>query len=200
MHVLARLQGFGVIVLPKAPYRIERIEGEPDTRLRIFHGEQSGVVDVREVVRGEERTELADISEGDPRQSWRIETGVVTHDWPHGFALSSDPDELSPYVLFGPDDAMIWIAGPVDRARTTPIEKLVAEEQTVRAVAQAGDNERLDVDYVIDDEPWWQRRYVLAWGEGRALVLTAQARAATEETAAEAVDAIERSIAPYYTA
>ena len=200
MHVLARLQGFGAIVLPKAPYRIERVDDEADTRLRIFHGERSAVVDVLAVLRGEATTELFDVSEGDPRQSWRIETSVVTHEWPVGFALSSDPDELSPFVLFGPDDSMIWIAGPIDAKKATPIEKLVDEGQTVRAVAQAGDSERIDVDYVIDDEAWWQRRYVLAWGEGKALVLSAQARAATEALASAALDAIERSIAPYYTA
>lgn len=203
LHVVdaqARLQGFGAIVVPKAPYRLERVEDAPDTTLRILREDRSEVVDVRELARGEATTDLADVSEGDPRQSWRIETGVVTCAWPQGFALSWDPDELSPFLLLGPDDAMIWLAGPVDQAKTTPIEKLVVEGQTVRAVAEAGANERIDVDYVIDGERWWQRKYVIAWDEGQALVITAQARVEVEELTAAAVDAIEASLAPHYVA
>lgn len=196
MHVLARLQGFGAIVVPKAPYRIERVDDAPDAVLRIGHGDRSETVDVRAVLGGTVTTDVADVDEGDPRPRWRIETSVFGCAWPVGFALSSDPDGLSPFLLLGPDDAMIWVAGPVDRAKTTPIEKLVTEDQTARAVASSGDRERIDIDYQVDGERWWQRRYVLAWGEDRTLVLTGQARAAFEAPTSAAVDAIEASIAP----
>lgn len=196
MHVLARLQGFGAIVLPDVPYRIERVADAPETTLRITSGETTEIVDVRDAVRGDVKTGVANVTGGDERGEWRIETSVFACAWPRHFALSSDPDEISPFLLFGPNDAMIWVAGPVDRAKATPIEKLATEDQTIRAVAEAGDNARIDVDYEHDDETWWQRRYVLAWGDAHVLVVTAQARAADEEPVRLAVDAVEASIAP----
>jgi hypothetical protein len=193
MHVLARLQGFGVIVLPKAPYRIARSLEGPETELRIIHGDGSEVVDVTE---GEHATELADISPGDARERWRIETTVATCAWPPGFDLSSDPDGLSPFLLLGPGDAMVWLSGPVPREKAQPIEKLATPDQKVRAVAEAEGRERIDVDYEVEGEAWWQRRYVIPWGEAKALVISGQARAETEELTALAVDLIERSLEP----
>jgi hypothetical protein len=200
MHTLSRLQGHGAIVLPEAPYRIERAADAPETTLRIWHAERSAMLDVRDVLRGAEASEVAEVKPGDPTPAWRIETSVLSCAWPRGFALSSDPDELSPFLLIGPNDAMIWIAGPIERAKATPIERLATEEQTIRAVAEAGDNARIDVDYEHDDERWWQRRYVLGWGDDQVLIVTAQARSTDEVETCAAVDAIEASIVPAVSA
>ena len=186
--------------MPKAPYRIERVPGAPPSRLRIVRGERSEVIDMGDAEAIERAAELLDISQGEPRPSWRIETDAMSCAWPAGFALCSDPDELSPFVLFGADDAMIWIAGPVERAKVTPIEELADEGQTIRAVAQAGERERMDLDYVVDGEPWWQRKYVMPWGTDEALVLTGQARMRGEENTSAAVDAIEATIERVYWA
>ena len=194
MHVLARLHGFGVVVVPKAPYRIGRVPDAPDTRLRIAHGDRSEAIDVAD---GPAVTDLADVTAGDPAPRWRIETSLTSCAWPLGFDLASDPDGLSPFLLLGPEDAMVWLAGPLAREKTQPIEKLVAEGQRVRAVAHSGDCERIDVDYEVEGEGWWQRRYVVPWTDTETIVVTGQARAATEELTALAVDLIERSIEPY---
>lgn len=202
MHTFARLQGHGVIVLPEAPYRIERVPEASETTLRIWRGSpaatggRSAMLEVRDVLRGTETTDLAEVSAGATRREWRIETGVASCGWPRGFALSSDPDERSPFLLLGPNDAMVWLAGPIERGRAIPIERLVTEDQTIRAVAEAGDDARIDVDYVHDGEPWWQRRYVLAWNEEQVVVLTGQARLTDEAETRAAVDAVEASISP----
>ncbi len=194
MHVLARLQGFGATVLPKAPYRFERVPDGPPSRLRILHGEQADVVDIAEALPGPV-TELADIDRGDPAERWHIETSICSCAWPEGFALQSDP-EYPPFLLIGPEGAMIWLAGPLDRARTTPIEKLATSDQTVRAVGQADGRERIDLEYTFEGERWWQRRYVIPWGEGRAIVISAQARSTTELLTAAAIDLVEATLAP----
>jgi hypothetical protein len=195
MHVLARLQGFGAIVLPKAPYRIARVPDAPETRLRIAHGERSEVVDVTEAG----AIEVADITRGDGAERWRIETTVMTCAWPAGFDLASDPEERSPFLLLGPGDAMVWLSGPVDREQTQPIESLAVDGQTIRAVAQSGERERIDVDYTIGGERWWQRRYVVPWTKTDDIVVTGQARPETEELTALAVDLVERSLEPTRT-
>lgn len=179
-------------MLPKPPYRIERVD-EP-TRLRIQHGDQSAVIDVSEPTKGS-ATELADIEPGDGGERWYVETTVCSCAWPEGFALASDP-EGSPFLLHGPEEAMIWLAGPLDRSRTTPIEKLATSDQTIRAVGEADGRERIDLEYTFEGERWWQRRYVVPWGEDQAIVITGQARSTTELLTSAAVDLVEASLAP----
>jgi len=190
---VVRLQGFGVVVVPTAPYRIGRAADGPETLLRIDTGERSETLDV---TAPGARSELVALSPGDPAERWRIETAVTSCAWPLGFELASDPDGLSPFLLLGPGDAMVWLAGPLASEKTQPIEKLVAEGQTVRAVAESGGRERIDLDYEVGGERWWQRRYVIPWTDGETLVASGQARSATEELTSLALDLVERSLEP----
>jgi len=82
------------------------------------------------------------------------------------------------------------------REGALPIENLADEGQNIRAVADEGENVRIDLDYVFEGEPWWQRRYVLAWTADTVLVLSAQAKALDEEVVAAAIDEVAQSIAP----
>lgn len=188
----ARLTGFGVSVRADDPHRIERIADAPETVLRVWRGESSVDVDV---LAG---SDVVEIAPGSARSAWAIETAEYVCIWPHGLALASDPDGVSPFLLLGPDESLAWISGPIARERAWPIESLAGEGQKVRAVAEteAGQDARIDLDYVEEGELWWQRRYVRAWGEGRVLVVSAQARAAHEETMRAAIDLIEASLAP----
>lgn len=194
----ARLTGFGVSVRVDAPFRIERIADAPETVLRVWRaGSASADVDV---LAG---SELVEIVPGSARGAWAIETADYVCTWPHGLALSSDPDGASPFLLVGPDESLVWVSGPLARERAWPIESLADETQKVRAVAEteSGEDARIDIDYVIEGEViegelWWQRRYVRAWGEGRVLVVSAQARAAHEDVMRAAVDLVDASLAP----
>ena len=193
-HASTRLSGHGLVLVPRAGYRIERVADAPETTLRIAQAAESAVVDVAAAAHAEAPSELADISPGARTGHWRVETSLLTCLWPHGFALVDDPDGVSPFLLVGPDDAMIWVSSPIASERATPIEKLADDGQTVRAVAQADDNSRIDLDYTIDDEAWWQRRYVLVWASGQVLVVSAQARREGELVARAAVDAVAQSV------
>lgn len=182
------------MVLPHAGFRIERVADAAETTLKVWSGAATGVIDVTAPA-DELASALADISLGGGSGQWRIETSVLSCIWPHGLAIVEDPDGVSPFLLIGDNDAMFWISGPLASERATPIENLVDDGQTVRAVAQAGEDARIDLDYVIDDEAWWQRRYALVWSPGKVLVVTAQARLADEVLARAAVDAVAQSIA-----
>jgi hypothetical protein len=187
-----RLVGHGIVAVPHVPFRIERTP-QSATTLRVLGEAHDEIVDLAAIARGDAVSDLVDVAPG-PSGPWRIETTIATCCWPDGFAIASDPDDLSPFLLVGPNDAMIWFAGPVPRAKAWPIERLATDDQRVRAVADRGDDARLDVDYVEEGAPWWQRRYVRTWGDDRAVVLTAQARAIDEELARSAIDAVEATL------
>jgi hypothetical protein len=170
-----RIRGRGLLVIPNGSFRFERDEVPTAS------------------------TERVEVLAAPASLEWRIETDTCSIAWPAGFALANDPDELSPFLLHGPGDALLWIAGPLPRDKVLPVEKLVTEDQRVRAIADAGDDVRIDVDYIVDDgdepEPWWQRRYVRVTPQG-AFVLSAQAHARDEDVVRAAIDEIERTFAP----
>lgn len=190
-----RLSGHGVVVIVHAPFRVERTGVA--TALRVVGEKGEELVDVAAVARGEAKSRLVDVLDGGPQTAFRVETDHASCAWPEGWALASDPDELSPFLLMGARDAMIWLAGPVARDKALPIEKLADEGQRVRAVADRGGDARIDLDYVEAGEPWWQRRYVVRFDDSRVLVLTAQCRATDEETVRPAIDAVEVSLVPH---
>lgn len=192
---LARLVGHGAIVLPKPGHRIDRDRGlEGVLHVTTEAGRES--VDVAAVLRGDASTAALEIAPG-PRGEWRVVTDAYTCPWPPAWSFADDPDGISPFLFLGARDALIWIAGPLPRAKVTPIEKLAAEGQTIRAVAEAGDNARIDLDYEVDGEPWWQRRYALAFGDDAAVVVSGQARRADEDAVRAAIDDVADRLAPY---
>jgi hypothetical protein len=169
-----RLRGHGVLVIPKAKFRFER--------------------DVIPVA-----SDDVEVLPAPSALDWRIETSGYSIAWPKGFAIADDPDELSPFLLHGARDALIWIAGPLPRDKVLPIEKLAADDQRVRAIADAGDAVRIDIDYALPSESgpaehWWQRRYVRMLPGGSALLLSAQALASDEDSVRAAIDAIDESL------
>ncbi|MDQ3033673.1 MAG: hypothetical protein M3Y87_14740 [Myxococcota bacterium] len=191
-----RLIGFGARVELRGAFRLERGAGE--TTLRAWDGERDVELDVDALLRGEQSTELFTASGGDDQaREWTIETDVLACAWPSGFALCSDPDGVSPFLLVGSGDAMLWISGPLARETCLPIEQLAGDDQTVRAIAETSEGDaRIDLDYVIDGELWWQRRYVVTWEDERALVLSAQSKASDEERVRAAIDELESSLEP----
>ena len=127
----------------------------------------------------------------------RIETDLVTCAWPHGLVLTADPAGRSPFVLLGPaPECEIWLTQAA-RSEVEPIESLAAEGQRVRAIADAADGtSRIDLDYVVEDELFWQRKYVRPWGEGQVLLVCAQAPAELEDLMSTALELVESTLRP----
>ncbi len=101
---------------------------------------------------------------------------------------------MTPFVLIGPEGSMIWIDGPIDASRATPIEKLAAPEQNVRTIGEATGAARIDLDYVEEGVRFWQRRYVIATEDGRVLVPSAQARVEDEILVRAALELVEQTL------
>ena len=188
------LVGHGALLIPRAGFRLEHVEGAADSTVRVTYGDESALLDVR--APDASASPLAEVLPGPQTRAWRIETTSYVCALPLGFVLADDPDGFSPFVLDGPEGALVWVSGPMPRDRALPVENLIDEGQTVRGVADAGDNVRVDLDYVFEGEPWWQRRYILAWGKDDVLVLSAQARALDEDTVRVAIDGLVETIAP----
>lgn len=193
-HTPARLAGHGALVVPRLGYQLERVDGAPESSLRVTCGEESAVLDVRAA--DADASPLAVVAPGPPTLAWRILTDTYSCAWPLGFVLADDPDGLSSFLLAGERGALMWVSGPMSRERALPIENLADEDQRVRAIADEGENVRIDLDYVHEGEPWWQRRYVLRWGADEVLVLTAQAMALDEDVVRAAIDELAQTIAP----
>lgn len=190
----ARIVGHGVVVVPRAGYQLERVADASESTLRVIYGENRKLLDVAAPDAAE--SAFAEVAPGPQMRAWRIETDTFTCAWPRGFTLADDPDALSAFVLAGTNGSLIWVSGPMPRERATPIEGLADEGQNIRAIADEGENVRIDLDYVFEGEPWWQRRYVLAWGAETVLVLSAQAKALDEDVVAAGIDELAQSIAP----
>lgn len=193
-HSRARIVGHGAVVLPRAGYQLERVAGASESTLRVTYGDDAQVLDVSAPEAAE--STLAEVAPGPLMRAWRIETDTFACAWPIGLTLADDPDALSAFILAGANGALIWVSGPMPRERALPVENLADEGQNIRAVADEGENVRIDLDYVFEGEPWWQRRYVLAWTADTVLVLSGQAKALDEEVVAAAIDEIAQSIAP----
>lgn len=197
MHTLARLTGFGMIVTPRAPFRLDRADTGSATSLRVAGPNGEVVVDAARLGDEPDAQVPLDVVPGPERgQDWWIETTIARCRWPSGFGLSSDPEGRSPFLLLGPREMMVWIDGLVARSKATPIEKLVAPGHVVRAVAQAEASARIDIDYEHDGEPWWQRRYAIEWGRDHLLLVVGQARVVHEDVVRAAVDLLEQTLEP----
>lgn len=194
-EAIAWLHGHGKIVRPALDCRVERGEDDPILLL-----ERAGVRETIDVRSDAIASELCTVEPGTRQGAWRIEASGFACVWPIGFALVADPDSISPFLLLGPGESMIWINGPLERGRAMPIEKLAAPEQRVREVAEAagGVAARLDLDYEEEGERWWQRRYVIEWAasEGRVVIVSAQARPLEEPAVRAAVELVERTLEP----
>lgn len=179
-----RLVGHGLELRLREATRIARVPDAPETTLAI----DGHIVDVLVP------TDVLEIAPSERLGGWRIETELLSCAWPHGLTLTSDAWGQSPFVLEGPgEESTIW-AQSVAVEHVTPIERIAVEGQRIRAIADAPDGSaRVDLDYVLEDALWWQRKYVRPWGEGRALILCAQAQIANEEVMRAALDLLDAS-------
>jgi hypothetical protein len=178
MHVYARLRGHGLTIVPRGPYRFER--GDRD-ELTMTDGRVrrsltiSRATDVSVAAAG--LGHLADVTPG-PADAWRVETSVFSVLWPESLVLQSPPDETGPsqFDLYGADEALIYLQGPLPPERIPRGTDLVAAGQTLLAVNDAEPFERYELEYDHDRHPWRQL-YIFVPFESRILVVVSQAPA-----------------------
>ena len=193
MHVLARLAGHGVTVVPHVPFSFERHGGRGGDAVVVTHRPQGGLP--RRLVlipapggcrlepaAAAATAEVAELRPGPAEARWRIQTSRFGMDWPEGFALQSSPAPERPpgFDLVAPGGLLLFPQGPFDAGHADG-EALVGPGQRVVARGEAGGSRFVEVSYLLEHTPWRQRHLVVPLGEAR-LVVTLQAPEASADT------------------
>jgi hypothetical protein len=197
-HVLARLTGYGVQLVPHWPYCFERREA--DAR-RVFvvrvmqDGEYGTDVDPENPIAVEG---IVDVRTEPSPVGWRVETSTFSVPWPDGFHVSSpsDPTDRVPYYLLGPDDAAIFPQGIFPNKRVPTVEALVDAGQRITDQRTIDGIEVIELEYTHAGGDWWQCHWLIPWGETRTLVFTAQAPLDRVEMTAQAVEFVAQGSWP----
>ncbi|MGX6604931.1 hypothetical protein ACWKSP_22790 [Micromonosporaceae bacterium Da 78-11] len=177
-HVLARLTGYGMRLVPHWPYRFERHPSEPGT-VRVARAAQGGprTTLVRPGTPAGD-SDVVDVTDGPAHQEWLIETSAATMRWPDGFTLESplEARDRTPFYLLGPDEAAIWPQGPMPADKLAEPDALITEDQTVTARRELGRGiTAVELSYEYDGRTWWQAHWLIPYGDDEMLVLTGQA-------------------------
>jgi hypothetical protein len=202
-HVFARVSGYGLTLVPIWPYRFERTPaarpgsvtvthwGDGAVRTATVHGQAvdlSGADSVDQVV---------DIAAGPAERTWRVETSLYSVAWPEGFRIESPPEAgPSMFDLHGPDGALLYVQGPFADDRLPMPDQLVAPGQAVVAKRRVQDVEAVELAYAHENVEWRQGYWFVPLGQGRSLVVTAQAPAAHAEETMRAGDLVAGSVRP----
>jgi hypothetical protein len=169
VHSFARLRGFGIAIVPNAPYVIRRIGDGSDDRIAIDHDGRRAVIDPRADAHSGEWNAVAEVSAAVGAKLWHIDFSRHTVEWPNNFALASSELAGVPFELWGTDGALISPQGPYDPAPTP--EQMVAPGQHLVATGHDEDLVFAEVGYRHEDLAWRQRHTVCPAG----WVITAQA-------------------------
>ncbi len=179
MHAFARLNGYGLAVVPRVPYRINREELTNDS-IRIEHG---GLMAKILIPQGGGEPELEgdvaiiDIEDVDLQSGWVVETTPFSIPWPEGFTLQSGPPGGGPpgFDFFAGDGRLIYPQGPYPAGKVE-LEKLLEPGSTLTLRGTVGNADFVECAYQAEGRAWKLRHYLLRReSTSEVLVLTAQA-------------------------
>jgi hypothetical protein len=133
-----------------------------DSGPRILLGE--GATKVEEVIQ---------VSEGPNSNQWVIETPAFHATWPEGLDLRSPLASKTRFDLLGPDDAIMFVQGPVPNRNI--LDEMAADGQTEvgRGKTPSG-QEWIELGYEFGGVEWRQRHYTRVASRSVAFVVTAQ--------------------------
>jgi hypothetical protein len=205
MHVFARLSGFGLTLVPIWPYRFHR-DGDSVTVTHFANaGERTvtitpGTANPIGSAQGPAE-EVVDVKLGPPTDSWRIETSRYSVEWPAEFEIDSPSadDTSSLFALFGPDEALIQLAGPYPKERIRPFREYAAKGQTIVAHVRQPQYDLLRLDYLHGGVEWRQSYHFVAFS-GAVLIVQTQSVGKGAEFAERAAELVALSARrPDYT-
>jgi hypothetical protein len=205
MHVFARVTGFGLTLIPMWPYRFHR-DGEIVT---VTHWTEAGERTVTVTPATAEPVgaaqgpveEVLDVRAGPQTDSWRIETSRYSVAWPSDFDIDSPAADApsTPFDLFGPDEALIYLAGPYPKERIRPFPEYAAKGQTIVAHVREPRYDLLRLDY-LHDGAQWRQSYHFVDLSAAVLVVKTQSLAKGAEFAEHAAEVVALSARrPDYT-
>lgn len=195
-HVLVRLSGPRMQLIPHWPYRFTRLAAEPGA-VEVTRWIAGGKL-VTVVRPGDDPQpgDVVDVVAGPERDDWLIETPAFGTCWPDGFTIDSPmgPNDRTAFYLWGPDAAMIFPQGPVPLERSPTLGALVGPGQSVDIRRRVGDVDVIELSYEHDGQPWWQGHWLVPFGTGRVLVMTAQAPIAGQTSTRAAAETVVASL------
>ena len=204
-HVFARVAGFQLTVVPRAPFRI-RHAGSPPNAIDIEYHSPNGQLFARLIPHDggykskiDQHTEslfdVLDVETGPDINHWRIETTIFTCCWPLGYALCSNnfPNDPGPFDLVGPNNEMIYIQHPNN---LPDVAELCAPDQTVVNIKRNAESEWIDLEYDHAGLKWRQRHEVITLLDRRVAV-TMQSLSQFADDAVIAAQEVTRSLTPY---
>ena len=206
-HVLARVSGFGWTVVPHYPFRFQRVGGDE----RALHVERRGSTPTAATLYFEAtppRVELGlgarsiddvcDLTPSDVRGDFKVETTVFTIGWPAEFDLvSTDPGGPSVFDFASDDGGLLYVQGPLARARVPKLEAMCAPGQRVVDRGTHATGEWVELAYEHDGRAHWQRHTTVAWGHDEFLIVTAQSPAERISSVRAAAIYASATLAPW---
>jgi hypothetical protein len=204
-HVLARLTGFGLTLIPISPYTFQRSNYTPGTvNVTRWKGPTAhtatvtGPADAPSINLTGAQTvdEVVDILSGPTEPLWRIETSPYLVEWPEGFTIDSPPanDATSPFYLRGPEDALIYIQGPYPSDRIPPLNDTAAPGQQVTDHQHGPDFEVVELTYQHEGADWHQSHHLVPLNDALAVIVTTQSPATQAPQTRLAAKSMARSV------
>ncbi len=192
-HVFTVISGFGLRVIPRAPYRASL--GPNSNELDVEHDSPDGGRFARVVADREggytskidaataSLRDVVDVEAGPKLDRWHLDARWFLAPLPRGFALHSvAADSPSPFDLVGPNDCLIFAQSP---QQVPDIATLCGPGQTI--LDRGAD--WLEVAYVHEGSSWWQRHQIAAVSP-KQLLFTAQALEKHREVAMEGLSIV----------
>ncbi|MET9515821.1 hypothetical protein [Streptomyces sp. NPDC002994] len=143
----------------------------------------------------EHADEVVDVLPGPLEPGWRIETSPYSVVWPEGFTIDSPPaGDNSPFHLWGPDDALIYIQGPMSPERIPAPAQFTGPGQRLIDHRQDPAFEVVELAYQHDEAEWRQSHHLVVLNETLSLVVTAQCRATQAAHVRLAAESMARSV------
>jgi len=151
-------------------------------------------MDVVEVIEGAAYEQWAHRAAYD---HWRVETYPLSVVWPEGFAVDS-VDQLPPpaFHLVGPDEARIWVQGPLPAERVPPLDRMEGPGQTTERITRRAGGPLVELRYVHDGGQWRMFHCVVERDPRWTCVVTAQTPEHRRELVRAAVDEVAVSLTP----
>lgn len=183
MHVFASLVGYGVRLVPRAPFRLRRVSNPQGSVEVDWTREDGKVVRSRVIPSGDScYQEPADGSADlvpfpESTGAWRIATSAFSITWPSGLVLqsTSTPDTPPGFDLVAQGDVLLWPQGVFPRATVGDVTRLVGPGQRMIRSGQRGGISFVELAYEHDGRIWYQRHDLVPFTADNALVLTVQA-------------------------
>ena len=191
-HVFTAIGGFGIRVIPRAPFQA-RVDEPLILDVEVGGRKRARVVataDGHHVALGPETddpAEVMDVVPGPPDREWLLQTARTTLRFPRTYVLHSVEDgSPSPFDLLGDEGELIYMQPAPD---TISVDDMLAPGQ--RETDRAG--EIIEASYEHEGAVWCQRHIIVRLGVGHTRVLTLQATEAQMAHARPVLAAMARS-------